>query len=159
MERVEKIRAFWFALGLSLICAGMYLTFVGLTQISIGLIFSGVLVAVSGLAYYPTGAGEGQRRDLRTRFKQYRDNYKSTGGRLALVGLGFVLSGVFTFGLLFYLLAQEERHFYTISANPAIPILAVMTVLLFLPGFVLVFVGFIMAKIDQYEKGKAHASS
>ena len=157
MKRVEKIRAFWFALGLSMICMGVYLTFVGyLTQISIGLIFSGVGIAMSGLAYYPSGEGERQR-DLRTRFKQYRDSYKSTGGKLALVGLGFVLSGLFTFGLLFYLVARAEHH-YVYPVSPVIPALFVMTVLLLLPGFVLVSVGFIMAKIDQYQR-KTNASS
>ena len=140
-----------------MIFIGMYLTFVGyLTQISISLIFSGVCIAVSGLAYSHFGEG-GRQRDLRTRFKQYRDSYKSTGGKLALVGLAFVLSALFTFGLLLYLAARAEHH-YIYSASPAIPILFVVTVLLLLPGFVLVFVGFIMAKIDQYQKQKTLAS-
>jgi hypothetical protein len=157
MERVEKIRAFWFALGLSLICVGMYLTLMSLIQISIAIIFSGVGIAVSGLAYNPPES-EHRRRDFRLRLKQYRESYKSTGGKLALVGLGFVLSGLFTFGLLLYFAARAEHpYFYPVSS--AISILLVMTVLLLLPGFVLVFVGFIMAKIDQYQQRKIHASS
>ena len=114
---LKKIRAFWFALGLFMIFIGMYLTFVGyLTQISISLIFSGVCIAVSGLAYSHFGEG-GRQRDLRTLFQAIPRQLQKHRWQARLSCLAFVLSALFTFGLLLYLAARAEHH-YIYSASP-----------------------------------------
>jgi hypothetical protein len=151
MEKPQKLRLFWLAFGLSWVLVGVYFMLHSLTD-SFGIILAGIVISVFGLTYYPSS--EGTQKDLRIRFKQYCNNYKTTNGKLVLAGLGLVLSAVVTLALAFYFMSLQEAHPFSADYSGVWGPLIAATVLLLIPGCVLIAVFGLLMRIELYKRQK-----